>query len=317
MTKQASKKGKNMGKYARRRVVKTFKKDHTFEKMLKEINEGKNGRPYEFPNELFIFLFIWRIINRVSYRGLEGVAKSEVNLGNDGPSQQTIFRRINEIRPDIRLNGRVKTEGEVMEVALDGTGLVPSNGGKYLDIRWKVKRGFIRLVILNAIGSKLVLDFAVTTADVGETGHFIPMVGALLKEVGANVKMRVFGDKIFGSGETFGFCERHGIDCIIPVKKNAVGGTDPYGAAAVRQMGGGATLDTFNTIPPDERLRYQILWLEENDYGKRSGVEGVFSVYKRVFGECVMSVKEENIIREVAMKLAIYNEWVLDGMEDI
>lgn len=185
-----------------------------------------------------------------------------------------------------------------------------------MDIKWKIKRGFIRLVILNAVGSRLVLKFAITGDDVGETRQFEPLMRELFEEVGANVKLRFYGDKAYASNMVYGFCNERGIECNVPVKINAKGGSDPYGLAALEQLGGGADLLTFQTIPPDIRLAIQIKWLLEHDYGKRSSVEGVFSTYKRLFGEGVRSIKPENIEREVAMKLAVYNLWTLDGMDD-
>ena len=115
------KKRKKMNKHARRRRVFTFKNDDDYKNGVKKINRGKNGRPFDFPDELFIFLFIWRIINGVSYRGLEGVIGSSDNLDDDRPSFQTIHRRINRLRPDIRLGGKVTIEDDIMDIAMDGT----------------------------------------------------------------------------------------------------------------------------------------------------------------------------------------------------
>lgn len=38
-------------------------------------------------------------------------------------------------------------------------------------------------------------------------------------------------------------------------------------------------------------------------------VEGVFSIFKRVFGEHVMPLKWEGIIQEIRLKVALYNKW--------
>ena len=37
--------------------------------------------------------------------------------------------------------------------------------------------------------------------------------------------------------------------------------------------------------------------------------EGAFSIFKRIFGEHVMSLKWENIIQEIRLKVALYNRW--------
>jgi len=38
-------------------------------------------------------------------------------------------------------------------------------------------------------------------------------------------------------------------------------------------------------------------------------VEGAFSIFKRIFGEHVMSLRWANIIQEIRLKVALYNRW--------
>ena len=37
--------------------------------------------------------------------------------------------------------------------------------------------------------------------------------------------------------------------------------------------------------------------------------KGAFSIFKRIFGEHVMSLKWKNIIQEIRLKAALYNKW--------
>ena len=37
--------------------------------------------------------------------------------------------------------------------------------------------------------------------------------------------------------------------------------------------------------------------------------EGAFSIFKRIFGEQVLSLKWEDIIQEIRLKVALYNKW--------
>ena len=39
------------------------------------------------------------------------------------------------------------------------------------------------------------------------------------------------------------------------------------------------------------------------------GGRGAFSIFKRVFGEHVMSLNWENIIQEIRLKAALYSRW--------
>ena len=49
-------------------------------------------------------------------------------------------------------------------------------------------------------------------------------------------------------------------------------------------------------------------WKDSVSYGKRWVVETVFSSIKRMFGECVYSVKFENMVKEMALKASLYNK---------
>ncbi len=52
-------------------------------------------------------------------------------------------------------------------------------------------------------------------------------------------------------------------------------------------------------------------WEKSSGYGKRWIVESLFSAIKRMFGESVMAHKKENMMHEMALKMAIYNRMVL------
>ncbi|MYB30704.1 MAG: transposase [Cenarchaeum sp. SB0663_bin_5] len=50
-------------------------------------------------------------------------------------------------------------------------------------------------------------------------------------------------------------------------------------------------------------------WKAKIGYRRRWVVEGVFSIFKRVFGEHAMALKQENIVQEIYLKVALYNKW--------
>ncbi len=52
-------------------------------------------------------------------------------------------------------------------------------------------------------------------------------------------------------------------------------------------------------------------WRKSSRYGKWWLVESLFSAIKRMFGESVMAHKKENMLHEMALKMAIYNMMVL------
>ena len=65
----------------------------------------------------------------------------------------------------------------------------------------------------------------------------------------------------------------------------------------------------------DERLAAQKKWKKMVEYGKRWLVEIAFSSIKRLLGEKVSAVKWENIVREIAAKIALYNR-IIDLTEE-
>ena len=52
-------------------------------------------------------------------------------------------------------------------------------------------------------------------------------------------------------------------------------------------------------------------WSRAHGYGMRWTVEGLFSALKRIFGEHVMARKFANAARELLLKVAIYNSFLM------
>ena len=52
-------------------------------------------------------------------------------------------------------------------------------------------------------------------------------------------------------------------------------------------------------------------WKDKMEYGKRWNAESGFSSFKRMFGENIRAHKPENMIRELLLKVRIYNMLVL------
>lgn len=65
----------------------------------------------------------------------------------------------------------------------------------------------------------------------------------------------------------------------------------------------------MDLLSREKKSESQTYWKARIGYNMRWVVEGAFSIFKRVFGEHVMSLKWENIIREIRLKVALYNRW--------
>lgn len=58
------------------------------------------------------------------------------------------------------------------------------------------------------------------------------------------------------------------------------------------------------------QLRGYRYWKDSVSYGKRWIAESVFSVFKRVFGECVRAVKWNNMVKEMQLKASLHNRFM-------
>ncbi|MDI1495354.1 MAG: Transposase DDE domain protein [Cenarchaeum symbiont of Oopsacas minuta] len=64
-------------------------------------------------------------------------------------------------------------------------------------------------------------------------------------------------------------------------------------------------IDAFT--PNDAMLKNQAEWKKRVRYGQRWIIEVVFSAFKRVFGDSVMSRKWDHIVQELRLKVWVYN----------
>lgn len=84
------------------------------------------------------------------------------------------------------------------------------------------------------------------------------------------------------------------------------GSGDAWGIAVREQLGGSPT-SPVGKLTEEQRRENQKKWKRRAGYGRRWVVEIVFSAFKRIFGECVRSVKWEDIVHEIMLKVATYN----------
>ena len=91
-----------------------------------KMNKGKRGSPFHFPHSFMGFMMIWH--QYLDYRGLEGMARSLVDLGiiPQYGDYTTIWNRIHDMKPDPDISGL-----EYAEIGTDGTGLKTNNAGSY------------------------------------------------------------------------------------------------------------------------------------------------------------------------------------------
>jgi hypothetical protein len=156
---------------------------------LKAMNNSKEGGRYRYP-ESFIKLLAIVHAYVLPYRQLEGFMRALCNHveGPKAPDYTTIWWQVAKMKVNVASNVMLDKD---VTIAVDSTGIKVSNRGDWIQKKWKVKRGFIKLHIAVDVKTKQILAIEVTREDVGDGRMF----GRLVKSA-SNVTdlRRVIGD---------------------------------------------------------------------------------------------------------------------------
>lgn len=257
----------------------------TWNKEIRQLNAGKVGQPYLYPNSMIEFLGIMQT-KGFDCRSLEGVmhALSKNTVRFPVISYSQINRRINALNLDFSSHNN-----EQLVVGEDGSGIKVSNRGEWMREQWKVRRGWIKVVIMGTPDGKIV-DIRVGNEKLDERAA----VRGMLRSNKEKVKKAIL-DGYHDCRKTFDLCDQLGIEPVIKIRKGA--STRARGSPARKR----------------EVLKYKELgyrgWCKSSSYGLRwPATEGLYSSVKRMFGEHVRSVKKRNMYREAKRKFWAYNK---------
>jgi len=182
----------------------------------------------------------------------------------------------------------LKTDKDIV-ITMDDTGIKVSNRGEWMRHKWHVRRGYLKIHVAVDIRSKKVVSLVVTSEEV----HSSKVLKKLVKEASENNDIkRVLADGAYDTKENFRYLAYNGIEAAIKVKKNSSGksnGCYPRKLAVLQQ------LSDFGG------------WKRSVSYGHRWIVESVFSAMKRTFGEYVMARNYQNMVKEMFLKVSVYN----------
>lgn len=250
---------------------------------IKKMNAGKVGNPYLYPNSLIEFLAILHS-KGYDYRSLEGILRALSNRLGNFPviSYSQINRRINTF--DINFDKKFK---EKLIVGGDGTGNKVSNRGDWMRKKYKIRRGWIKVVILGTTDGKIV-DVRVGNEDLDERASARGMLRKNKKKI-----QKAILDGLHDCEDTFELCDKLGIEPVIKIREDASeAGLSPR-AKEVRHY---------------KKLGYKN-WAKKKGYGLRwPYAEGIFSAVKRIFGEYVKARKKRNMYKETKRKYWAYNK---------
>lgn len=260
---------------------------------LIEMNKGKRGAPYQFPESFIKWLAV--LSQWISNRGLQGITRKfqEYGLIPKEANYSTISIRINKIDTSFIL----PTEG-VISTSTDGSGMKMTNRGDYKESKYgSGRKKFLKVTITADPYQKILLDIDVSIDGEGDSEPEIAISHLeKLIEQGFNIE-RFFGDGSFDVHNLFDILDKYGISSSIKIRKNA--SLDEEGKGSWRRK-----QEVFKY-----RKKGYKKWAKENQYGMRwTGTEGIFSAVKGIFGEGTRSKKIENLKHEVKRKFWAYDK---------
>ena len=272
----------------------TFYLDFEFvsnwESELKEMNAGKVGKPFKFPDGFIRWQAVWH--QWIDYRGLEGIARKfkETGIIPQSDDYTTIWHRVSKFTPTIKL-----PTGKELDIGTDGTGMRMANGGVYREFKYGKKTGRKKYVVVTITADakrKKLLDLDVHIEGEGdsEPKSAIRHIKKLRK-AGNKIK-RFHGDGKFDTNDVFDTLGD--AKSAVKIRKNAK-------LRRTRSKRRKAEIRKYR------KLGYK-KWSKRTHYGDRwPATEGIFSAVKRKFGENLVSRKKESLINEAFQRFWVYH----------
>jgi len=281
---------------------------------LRDANRRRNGAPFLYADGLIMAAAAIRTALRIPYRQLSGMPESMLD-GRASPSYPVPCRRMQ--RPDVEVGGgtaTVRDPDRRLVMVADATGLKQHRRGERVRHKWRMRRGFAKLHLPMDADTRQVLAAAVTGEKAGDAAQLPALLHTAVGE-----------DRLPGAGEAGGGyasranaaeCARLDVtpDIRLPASRTARGrgSGDAWGLLLRRQQGGGPR-EAVGCLPREERLENLRYRRSTVGYGTRWLAGTVISATRRMFGEDVMALKWPNMVREVAMRLALYNRWAAEA----
>jgi transposase len=108
-----------------------------------------------------------------------------------------------------------------------------------------------------------------------------------------DIKIKSFiGDGAYDSNENFKYLKEKRIQPIIKVKRNSI-------------------ISSRNNKIRNKEVGFKIKdyhkWKKKRRYGQRWMAETAFSTIKRMFGENISVIRFQNMVKEMTMKVSLYN----------
>jgi hypothetical protein len=173
-----------------------------WDKELADMNRGKPGEPFHYPDTFVLMLGYAKAYFHLPYRQTEGIVKG--HAGNRIPSIpdfSTINRRVNRL--DLKLENKNKTrEDEYIIITIDSSGIKKTNRGQWMNKKWNVqkqnRKGYLKIHVAVDIKSKEILSMEITDEHVHDNKVLPSLVDNVIKS--NNDGFAVVVDRVLGDG---------------------------------------------------------------------------------------------------------------------
>jgi len=258
---------------------------------IRQMNAGKIGQPYLYPESMIRFLAVLHCKN-IDFRGLEGVMRA-LSIKYHFPiiDYSQICRRYNKL--NVSFEVMEEDMRKYLDAGVDGSGEKSTKRGGWMREQWKVRKGWIKVVIMGVKGKKgkYVIDIRVGNEALDERAAARGMVRKNQKNIGI-----LYADGLHENEDMFDLCDKYNIPTAIKLRSDcSVRTKSPRRKQEVR---------IYKSMPYEE-------WSREKGYGRRWPLtEGIYSACKRIMGEYVSATKTRNMYHEVKVKFWAYNRLV-------
>ena len=262
----------------------------SWDEELKQMNERKVGRPYQFPESLIRLQAVWN--QWVGVRQVEGVTRKLAEAAQlpAYDDYSTINRRVNKLETVFEL-----PKQGFCSVSCDGTGMKMNQAGEYRYDKYgrKKPKKWLRVVIS---ANPLTQDLLEVEVHVEGEGPSEPEVA--MQHLNNLWSFGITVDKFWGDGsfdvlDLFNLLEQHGTESAIPPRENASSNANGS-MRSVREV-----FEYKTQLWED--------WARGKSYGLRwLGTEGKFSAVKRIFGEKTRAKTVDNMCLEVRRRFWAY-----------
>jgi IS5 family transposase len=252
---------------------------------LSQMNLGKVGEPYDYPDSFIQLLGYMRVYFHLPYRQTEGLVRAHASTKVPYiPHYSTISRRINRL--EIKINEKL---GNDIVIALDSTGIKVANRGEWMRHKWHVRKGYLKIHVAVDIKKKRILSLEVTSEEI----HDGKMLKKLVDNASENNDVKgVLADGMYDSNNNFRYLSKNHIKPSIKTRSNSkVKSTN----CQARNM---------SVVRQQANLKR---WTHSVSYRHRWMAETAFSSIKRMFGEYVTARKFPHMVKEIFLKAALYN----------